>query len=166
MNKRYIAVCCCVLALCILAGGCIGQTPTLTGTPTPAPTPVPTLPPAAQERVAEEAQKDALGKTIYDVETHFLQYISFQDIRVYEYADETFMDGTCANTYPEALQGSFEIRFAEDGEIIAAATVLFENAKDGNTIPAGTSRIYADIDSDTRIDDLPFTFEAVAAVSP
>ncbi|HWR22820.1 MAG TPA: hypothetical protein VN366_05010 [Feifaniaceae bacterium] len=145
-----------VLAFLLLLPGCVRQQPVLVGEPTPAPTPTPAPSPAAQEIVNEPWPKDAAGALIYDKDNHFERYLTFTDIRVFEYEGGTLMEGVCENAYPKALAGSYEVVFTDkDGAEIARADVLTRGEAD--TFPPGKTVVYAAIDTDMDILMMEFT---------
>ncbi len=140
----------------LLLPGCIRQQPALVGAPTPAPTPTPAPSPAALSITNEPWKKDAAGALIYDETNHFERYLTFNNIRVFEYEGGTLMEGVCENAYPKALTGSYEIVFTDkDGTEVARAGVLTRGEE--NTFQPGKTVIYAAIDTDMGILMTPFT---------
>lgn len=139
-----------VICIFILLSGCVRQSPALVGTPTPqfTPTPPPTPTPELI-LLPSDTDVDALGKRI-DTDSHFLNYLAFQNIRIYEYDGDTFLDGICINTYSEPLTGMFEIVFTQDsGAELARAPIVTRNADD--TFQPGETEIFAQIDTDMDI---------------
>ncbi len=148
-----------VFVLIFLLPGCVRQQPTLVGEPTPAPTPTPAPSPAAQSVTNEPWAKDATGALIYDETNHFERYLTFTNIRVFEYEGGTLMEGVCENAYPKALTGSYEIVFTDkDGAEIARADVLTRGETD--TFQPGKTVVYASIDTDMDILMMQFALKA------
>ncbi|MDL2257689.1 hypothetical protein LJC42_00835 [Eubacteriales bacterium OttesenSCG-928-K08] len=160
--RRFFAFALCLLVL--LSAGCVSQRPTLSGESTPAPTPTPT-PPAIVQSITQEPERDKNGNEIYDADTHFLRYISFENMRIYEYDDITMLDGACLNSYPEILIGTFEISYYDNnGTRIAHAQLKVGEVE--NEIPSGSTLIYAQIDADTSLDKLSYTLAPLAPLKP
>ncbi len=148
-----------LFALLLLLPGCVRQQPALVGVPTPAPTPTPAPSPANLSITNEPWGKDATGALIYDETNHFERYLSFNNVRVFEYEGGTLMEGVCENAYPKALAGSYEIVFTDkDGTEIARAAVLTRG--EAGTFQPGKTVIYAAIDTDMDILLMQFSLEA------
>lgn len=154
-----------MLALVLVTAGCVRQAPGLVGTPTPrftptpAPTPTPQLIP-----LPSDTDVDAAGEKIAS-DAHFMRYLTFQWVRIYEYEGDTFLDGICNNTYLEPLTGAFEIVYREDsGRELARAPILIKS-DDGLLLP-GENDVYAQIDTDMDIQLLPFEIEITQRVWP
>lgn len=153
-----------LLVLPLLLSGCIRQQPVLSTEPTPLPTPTPTPSPMAQEWKPESGKADALGALIYE-DTHYLRYLTFQNLRVYEYAGGTLFDGVCTNAYPETLTGAFELVFTDnDGTEIAHAPVYTRSGED--VFAPGETVLYAEIDTDMDIQLTPFELAVKQQVMP
>lgn len=162
MNRRIIPG--LLLIILLLLSGCIRQRPVFIADPTPGPTPTPTLPPVAQSLPPQQADTDALGVQILD-ESHFLRYLTFVNLRVYEYDGGTLFDGVCKNSYPQALEGSFEIVFTDkDGTVVARAPVV-TRAGNEEYLP-GDTVLYAQIDTDMDIQMLPFSLQVTQKIMP
>ena len=72
------------------------------GVPSPSPT-------------EEQPQNDALGRPV-EGEEHYTQYLTFNDVQVYEQASDTFVDAYISNSYPKAILCAVTIRFlSSDG---------------------------------------------------
>ncbi|MEL7601885.1 MAG: hypothetical protein AAGU77_01920 [Bacillota bacterium] len=161
MNRRLLV---CILILAMLLPGCIRQRPVLAAEATPAPTPTPSLPPVAQSLIPKPEQTDALGTEILG-EDHFLRYLTFTDLRVYEYEGGTLFDGICKNDYPETLTGSIELVFTDkDGTVVARAPVYTRNGD--NAFAPGETVLYVEIDTDMDIRMLPFSIIVTQKILP
>ena len=155
MKKLLLFILMLLFLMSLLLPGCVRQKPVLVGAPTPAPTPTPAPSPAMQSITNEPWAKDATGALIYDEENHFERYLSFSNIRIFEYEGGTLMDGVCENAYPKTLTGSYQIVFTDkDGTEIARADVLTRDEAD--TFQPGKTVIYASIDTDMDILMMPF----------
>lgn len=160
MKRRFFLL----LALPLLLSGCIRQQPVLSTEPTPLPTPTPAPSPLAQEWKPESGEIDALSVPVYE-DTHYLRYLTFQNLRVYEYAGGTLFDGVCANAYPETLAGAFELVFTDkDGTEIARAPVYTRSG--GNLFPPGETVLYAEINTDMDIQLTPFELVVKQQIIP
>lgn len=149
----------------VFLGGCVSQAPLLVGEPTPAPTPPPPLPTIVQAIEFQQAESDALGVTVYDSDTHYERYVTFEELRVYDYGANTFLDGYCVNTYPEALYGAYRLEYRDEGgTVIAEGTLLFD--EEAHEIPPGRTRVYGMIDTDMRVDTLPLHLLQTEPVRP
>jgi hypothetical protein len=161
MNRRLLV---CILILTMLLPGCIRQRPVLAAESTPAPTPAPSLPPVAQSLISKPEQTDALETEILG-ENHFLRYLTFTKLRVYEYEGGTLFDGVCKNDYPETLTGSIELVFTDkDGTVVARAPVHTRSGED--VFAPGETVLYAEIDTDMDIRMLPFSIIVTQKITP
>ncbi|MDR1619531.1 MAG: hypothetical protein LBS18_02535 [Clostridiales bacterium] len=163
MKRNHLALALC--AVCLLTS-CVSQAPSLVGTPTPriTPTPVPTPTPDLVDLPDVDTDTDALGVKI-DGDAHFLQYLTFQSIRVYEYGGDTFLDGLCNNAYPETLYGAFEVCFTDTDGVELARAPIHIRGEEG-ALPSGDTVLYAQIDVDTDIQLVPFEIIVVQRVWP
>lgn len=165
MKKSAVISCILAVLLIMAAQGCVRQSPALVGTPTPqfTPTPPPTPTPELIE-LPSDTDVDALGNRI-DTDAHFMQYLTFRDVRVYEYNNDTLLDGVCDNDYPEPLTGAFEIVFSDaNGVELARAPIALRSA-DGTFMP-GETQLYAQIDTDMDVQLLPFEIQVTQRVWP
>ena len=106
--RRIPLICVLLAALLLLSlAGCEDASPVLAGTPTPAATPTPLPDPFSAEITAEPIPTDLLGNQIL-LDDHYFQYLSFGELRVYEYDDGTFLDGLCVNAFPLPLDGEVD----------------------------------------------------------
>lgn len=153
-----------IVILSVLLTGCIRQRPVLASESTPAPTPTPTPPPVVQSIIQQTDQSDAAGETIW-TEDHYIRYLTFTNLRVYEYEGGTLFDGVCRNDYPETLNGAFDIVFTDkDGTVIARAPVYTRTGEDG-FVP-GETIIYAEINTDMDIRLIPFSLTVTKSILP
>jgi len=160
MNRRILSG--LLFIILLLLSGCIRQRPVFSADPTPGPTPTPTPPPVTQSLPPQKADTDALGAQILD-ESHFLRYLTFVNLRVYEYAGGTLFDGVCKNSYPQTLTGSFELVFTEkDGTVVARAPVVTRAGND--EYQPGETVLYAQIDTDMDIQMLPFSLQVTQQI--
>jgi len=159
--KKLLPICC----LLLLLTGCVRQQPTLAPDATPRPTPTPAPPDVAQSVEREPWKKDALGAFIYDGAAHYARYLTFTDVRVFEYEGGTMMEGVCDNAYPEPLAGRYEIVFTGKGDTVLARADVHTRGEDG-VFPPGKGKIYAAIDTDTTLLSAPFTLAAVEGPLP
>ena len=139
-----------LIALLLLSfAGCEDATPVLAGTPTPLATPTPLPDPFSAEITAAPLATDALGNVIEEND-HYWQYLSFGALRVYEYADGTFLDGICVNAYPLPLDGEVDIVYTtSDGKICGIGKI--HNALGTTVLETGTNSIYAEIYTDISV---------------
>jgi hypothetical protein len=152
----------CVLSLSFF--GCEDATPVLAGTPTPAATPTPLPDPFTAEITAVPVPTDMLGNEIIG-DDHYWQYLSFGEIRIYEYDDGTFMDGLCVNAFPLPLDGRVDIvYYTDDGKICGTGTI--HNAEGGTLLETGTNAIYAEISTDIDVTMMDFKLEIQTPFQP
>lgn len=164
-----------LVLVCMLAGGCVRQSPVLlpdytlptpTPVPTPAPTPVPTPTPVPEPTLAPEF--DALGLFVGS-KMHYRQYISFEMIQVYEQAEDTFLDAVAVNAYPEPLVCAVDVRFFEEsGDEIAAGALQTRDGQYVLVLAPGENTVFARMDTDIVLTDKPlqFIFDETFGVSP
>ena len=165
MRRFLPALLCALVALLLLAAGCDDVTPTLVGTPTPSASPTPLPDAFSAEITAEPEPTDALGKPFGD-ENHYYQYLSFGELRVYEYDDGTFLDGVCVNAYPEALDGQIDIVYydAASGKICGVGTI--HNNVGTTRMATGNNAIYAEILTDISVVSMDFSLEIKRSFAP
>jgi len=153
-----------VFTLISALSGCVDVEPVLSGTPTPAATPTPLPDPFTAEITAEPVPTDLLGNEILS-DDHYWQYLSFGEVRVYEYGDGTFLDGICVNAFPQALDGEVDVvYYADDGKICGIGTI--HNAEGGTLLETGTNAIYAEISTDIDVTMMDFSLEVKTAFQP
>ena len=137
--------------------GCDHAEPAIVGTPTPAPTATPEPEPFTLSVTGEPLQTDLLGATIVG-EDHYVQYLSFGDIRVYEYQSDTFLDGIVVNGYALPLSCRIEaVYYNKDGKMIGRGELYL--ADGSQVLPVGSSRIYAELATDVDIREKDFVLE-------
>lgn len=155
-----------LIAGCLLLSGCVSLHPELSGAPTPAPTPTPTPAPLLQELALPTPAVDAVGQRIVDAAAHYERYVSYRQMRVYEYELGTLLDGICINAYPEPLVGAVEIGF-RDAEGTLLASAMLHTAEEANLLlRPGENRIYAEIDTDMDIQGIDFTLSITTQFEP
>ena len=161
--KRFHALI-LALALTLVMASCENATPVLSGTPTPAATPTPLPDAFTAEITAAPLPTDLLGNEIQAVDPYG-QYLSFGELRVYEYDDGTFLDGLCVNAYPQALDGEIRIvYYTSDEKICGIGTI--HNALGTTRLETGTNSIYAEINTDIDVTEMDFLLEVVTPYSP
>lgn len=161
--KRFPALI-LALALTLFMASCENATPVLSGTPTPAATPTPLPDAFTAEITAAPLPTDLLGNEIQAVDPYG-QYLSFGELRVYEYDDGTFLDGLCVNAYPQALDGEIHIvYYTSDEKICGVGTI--HNALGTTRLETGTNSIYAEINTDIDVTEMDFLLEVVTPYSP
>jgi len=144
--------------------GCISAEPEIAGTPTPSSSPTPLPDAFAPELTAAPLPTDQLGKTI-ETEDHYYHYLSFGDIRIYEYDTGTFLDGICLNAYPLTLDGTVNIVYrTKDGKICGIGRI--HNAEGGTQLVTGSNPIYAEINTDIDVTGMEFTLEIEKPFTP
>ena len=166
MTRRSASTLLLILLLCcsIWWVGCISAEPEIAGTPTPSSSPTPLPDAFAPELTAAPLPTDQLGKVI-ETEDHYYHYLSFGDIRIYEYDTGTFLDGICLNAYPLALNGTINIVYrTEDGKICGIGQI--HNAEGDTVFATGSNAIYAEINTDIDVTDMDFTLEIEQAFTP
>ncbi len=159
--------------ICLCACGCLVRTapvlrpeltpaPTQTPSPTPQPTPEPTpteAQPSATPVAGVDTQVDALGAYVSEAD-HFQRYISFEKIQVYEYAEDTFLDGIAISTYPEVLSCGIDVVFFdEDGEEINRARLQTRDGRYVLNLAQGETVLYAQINTDITLLDKDFELQ-------
>lgn len=152
------------LLLALALFGCEDATPVLAGTPTPAATATPLPSPFTAEITAAPFPTDALGNEVTEGD-HYWQYLSFGELRVYEYGDGTFLDGLCVNAYPLPLDGEIDIVYrADTGKICGIGKI--HNAMGTTLLTTGTNAVYAEISTDIDVTGMDFTLEVKTPYTP
>jgi len=159
-----------LLALMLLGAflaGCVSQHPVLTGEPTPPPTPTPEPEPLMRELAVPTPALDMAGSLIVNEAEHYDRYVTYRQMRVYEYELGTLLDGIAVNGYPEALSGAVEIDFV-DGEGTLLGSSMLHTAEEADTLilQPGENRIYAEIDTDMDIQEIDFTLAVKTHFQP
>ena len=151
--RRFLLAALMLFAFAAMAA-CQNDTPILAGTPTPAATPTPLPDPFSAEITAEPAPTDMLGNAILG-DDHYFQYLSFGELRVYEYGDGTFLDGFCVNAFPQSLDGEVDVvYYTEDGKICGIGKI--HNAEGTTLLNTGTNAVYAEISTDIDVTMMDF----------
>ena len=156
--------CICLLFCAVWAVGCISVNPEISGTPTPSSSPTPLPEPFAPELTSEPLPTDALGKVI-ETADHYYHYLSFGDVRIYEYDTGTFMDGICVNAFPQPLDGVLNIvYYTGDGKICGIGQI--HNAEGSTVLQTGSNAVYAEISTDISVLDMDFVLEIATPFAP
>ena len=166
MNRGALTLLCAALLLAIAASGmgCDNVEPMLYGTPTPSASPTPLPDAFTAEITAQPVPTDALGKPI-EGDDHYFSYLSFGELRVYEYGDGTFLDGVCINAFPTALDGRIDIvYYTAEGKLCGAGTI--RNALGATRLESGTNAIYAEISTDIDVQMMDFVLEVRQSFLP
>lgn len=165
--KRAVFIAILAVTVFVLASalsGCENAEPVLAGTPTPAATATPLPDPFTAEITAEPVPTDLLGNEILS-DDHYWQYLSFGEIRIYEYGDGTFLDGLCVNAFPEPLDGRVDIvYYTDEGKVCGIGTI--HNAEGGTLLETGTNAIYAEISTDIDVTMMDFTLVVQTVFQP
>ena len=162
--KRLLLVLLLSLTVVLALVGCDDASPILTGTPTPAATPTPLPDAFTAEITAAPVPTNLLGHEI-QASDHYWQYLSFGELRVYEYEDGTFLDGLCVNAYPAPLVGVVKIvYYAESGKVCGVGTI--HNALGVTRLETGTNAIYAEINTDIDVTGMEFALEVATPFLP
>lgn len=154
-----------MLAVLVVLSGCVNQHPKFASPAITLP-PEETLPPfdPVYTPLMGPWAEDSLGAKIQEAD-HFFWYLSFQEMRVYEYSWGTLLDGICVNEYPEPLWGELEIVFwNKEKQEVARASL--HTADPGFVLQPGENRIYAEINTDMDIQMAPFTLEVKERIQP
>ena len=160
----YILLAAGLIMLSLPFAGCVDDEPVLAGTPTPAATPTPLPDPFSAEITAKPEPTDLLGNEMLS-DDHYWQYLSFGEIRIYEYDDGTFLDGLCVNAFPQSLDGQVDIvYYSDDGKICGIGTI--HNAEGGTLLETGTNAIYAEIRTDIDVTMMDFQLEVKTTFQP
>lgn len=124
----------------------VTQTPLATIEPTP-------------EALQQMEVYDELGAFIADSK-HYRRYISFENIQVYEQAEDTFVDMQAVNGYPKPIVCALYMRFTdENSELIAECRLQTQDGQYLLTLKPGTTTLYAQVPTDMRITSVDFTIE-------
>ncbi len=102
---------------------------------------------------------DANGIPIFDADTHyFTYYLVFSDLRVYEYEEDSFLDGVCTNHYGKALVGAARVVFRDEAGRVFGYGQL-HTAEGDCVLQAGENRIYAEILTEVDVKLMDLTIE-------
>lgn len=99
---------------------------------------------------------------------HFVQYIEFKSIVVYEQCGDTFMDAIAVNNYPEPIVCAADIVFRDDIGEVASAKLQTRDGQYVLTLNPGETAVLAQINTDIRLTSLPFdiNFDMEFGVTP
>ncbi len=164
MRKPVFWILICA-ALLFPAAACINRdAPVLSSTPTPTATLTPVPDAFSAQITAVPRPTDDLGNEIFS-DSHYKRYLSFGEIRVYEYQEDTFLDGLFWNSYSKPISAPIRILYyADDGRICGEGTLY---AADGSQVfQSGTNRIYAEIQTDLDVKMRDFTLEYLKEPAP
>ena len=134
-------------------------TPTLTPEPTAELTPEPMPEPVPTEEPVVIDVYDELGAYITGSE-HYQRYISFENIQVYEQADDTFVDMRAVNSYPKALACALNMSFVDEtGETVAKCRFQTQDGQYMLILKPVENVLYSQVPTDMRVTGLDFTIE-------
>lgn len=166
-----------VLIVALLITGCVKTQPVILpsstlppkATPTPVPTPEPTPEPTPTPTLAPtpEPRYDAMGDFIDSAE-HFVKYIEFKSIVVYEQCGDTFMDAIAVNNYSQAIVCAANIVFRDDISEIASARLQTRDGQYALVLQPGETTVLAQINTDIKLTDMAFdiNFDMEFGVQP
>lgn len=170
MNKCSIIGFALVLSMLLCA--CSNVTPQLEPALTPIPTatvdPASPTPESTALPWGSDDGKDALGNSILGSD-HYRRYVQFENVRVYEAHDGTFLDCYVVNSYPETLTCAVKVVFKdENGELLAEANLQNPDGSFLLTLENGRTPLYATILTDTVLTDKEFEliFDESVPVAP
>jgi len=165
VSRRFVLPLIAVLMLVWLFGACVRIEPEIAGTPTPSASPTPLPEPFTAVITAAPLEVDQLGKRIESEDHYFRYYLSFGDLRVYEYGTGTFLDGICVNAYPLPLDGELNIvYYTDEGKVQGIGKI---HTSDGGTVfKSGSNAIYAEINTDINIQEKDFVLEVTRTFRP
>ena len=165
MKRCYLAPLLFLVVALAAFSGCDDTRPVISGTPTPSASPTPLPPAYAPVLTAVPAATDALGHTISSSDHYFYTYISFGDLRVYEYETGTFLDGVCVNAYTLPLDGALNIVFyTPEGKVCGIGAV--HNGQGSTRLETGSNAIYAEIYTDIDVCEMDFVWEIIRDFLP
>ena len=154
----------------LFSAACVNNGPIIrtgvTPEPTEAPailTPEPSGAPATDEPTDAppdpDSEFDELGLRISGAE-HFIRYIVFKDIVVYEEAGDTFLDGIAENNYPETIACAVDVVYYDEfGREIARARLQMRDGSYLLLLAPGENAILARIPTDMTLTDKEFKLE-------
>jgi hypothetical protein len=129
-------------------------------TPAPEETEIPaeTDDPADHNTPSPTEAVDLMGKPITGQE-HFIGYLTFKTVLVYEEDGDTFMDCFIQNDYPMPISCAVDIVFREGEEEIARARLQTRDGSYLLLLQPGETVVFARILTDMTLTGSPFTFE-------
>lgn len=167
--KRIISL----ILILLLFTACVEQTarlvylPEETENPSEQPTEAPT--PELLEVAATVGTSfvtDKNGVPILKEQEHYFDYyVTFTDIRIYEYNDSTFLDAVAYNGYADPLSGAIRMEFkSADGTLYGYGDL---KTADGDLILfPGENRIYAEIFTEIDVQQMDFVFAVTEPLLP
>lgn len=165
-KTKLILICLLSAALC---AGCVDLAPVIDPSVTPDPTEVPVIitpeptavppTPAPTETPREITEEyDAFGLVITGAD-HFIRYLTFTNITVYEENGDTFVDCMIENTYLEPITCSVDIVYTDSfGRELASARLQTRDGSFLLTLKPGITVVFARIQTDMTLTDLDFRF--------
>lgn len=155
--------------LCLGLTGCVVNTaaqlrpeatlpiaPTAAPAPEAAPAPLPESPAPDGDTPGVSTLYDALGEYISGA-AHFQRYLTFENIRVYEQEEDTFLDAVVVNTYPQTLVCALDVVFTdEEGEELASGHTQTRDGQYVLHLAPGENVIFAQINTDVSLTGLAF----------
>lgn len=165
MRTKLCAICVFISIFLLLCTGCISQRPVQALLPTPSPSPSPTPMPLVQSITPVPRKTDHNGKVIY-TEDHFMQYLTFSNIRIYEYGGGTYLDGICTSAYTGTLFGQMGVTFYDEDENEVAGAELHTAQSFGLVIYPGENHIYAEIGTDMDVQMMDYAFRMITQFMP
>lgn len=139
------------------------QTAIPTAIPTASPSPEPISIPAV---TGAPSPVDANGVPIFNEKTHYLDYyVELKNIRIYEYEQGTFLDGTLVNGFPQTLTGGLRITFRNAEGVVYGYGDLYTADGGLNALP-GENRIYAEIFTEIDVQKMDFTISVEGSFGP
>ncbi len=156
-----------VFAACTVQEAHLAYRPEPTSDPTPVPTDTP-----APERLdipsvtGAPFAADANGVPILDPLTHYYEYyVTLTNLRIYEYEDGTFLDGTLINSFPQTLSGTLRITFRDENGIVYGYGDLYTAGGKLRALP-GENRIYADIRTEIDVQMMDYAVSGEGYFGP
>lgn len=156
--------CLCFCTACVNVGP--KPVPGVTPEPTPAPTEYvpeitedPVLPITTDSTEPPADDVDALGNPITGSD-HFIRYLTFKNVAVYEEEGDTFLDGVMENGYTLPITCAVDaVYFDDDGNEIARARLQTRDGKYLLVLAPGDTVVLARIQSDITLTERDLTFE-------
>ena len=163
--RKALPILLILVLLACAASACVSDArPELSTVLTPSPSPSP-LPDAFRAEITAVPQPtDDLGRPVV-TDSHYQRYLSFGDLRVFEYGEDTFLDGVCWNTYSLPIEAEIRITYYDDDDRVIGEGTL-HTADGGHVFPSGSSRIYAEIRTDTDLKMEDFVLEYLHEPEP
>lgn len=169
-----------ITVLCVLTtAACVDLKPALDPSVTPEPTEVPVVvtpeptevppTPAPTDPPREITEEyDAMGLVITGAD-HFIRYLTFTNLTVYEEEGDTFLDGAVENTYLEPITCAVDVVFTDSfGRELARARLQTRDGSFLLTLEPGRTVVFARIPTDMTLTDLDFrlVFDMETGIRP